>query len=131
MKKSITMLMAIAVLIGITACKKDIPGCTDIAATNYDYEATDNDGSCTYNGSAVFWINSAINYVDVTMNGSTKTITLYYPTGGVDCSSPGCAIYTLPTGSYNYYAEEQGSIIDYWSGTITITKNGCTTLLLN
>ncbi len=118
-------------LIGLNSCKKEIAGCTDSSATNYNVSATDNDGSCQYNGSVTFWINSSMNFVDVTVNGTNKTITVYYPGGGVDCSTSGCATYSLPTGTYSYYAEEQGSLLNYWSGNVTITKNGCATMLLN
>jgi hypothetical protein len=70
-----------------------------------------------------------MNYIDVTVNGLTQTITVYYPNGGVDCGSAGCANFHLPVGTYNYYAEEQGTF-NYWSGQITIPKNGCSSLLL-
>lgn len=118
-------------MIGLNSCKKDVFGCTDPSATNYNATATDNDGSCQYNGQVVFWINSPMSYVDVTMNGIDKTITIYYPSGGVECSSSGCAIYTVPTGTYSYYAEEQDALFDYWSGNVTVTKNGCLSVLLN
>lgn len=120
----------IAVLLLLSSCKKDIPGCTDYSADNYNSNATDNDGSCEYSGDFVFWTSQQFNYIDVTVSGITKSITLYYPSGGVDCGSNGCATFHLPVGSYNYYAEENATFGDWWSGTITVPMNGCSSLLL-
>ncbi len=121
-------LMIVAFLLIGTSCKKN-SGCTDSSADNYDYNADVNDGSCEYSGQVMFYISSAYNYVDVNCNGSSKTITLYYPSGAT-CGAAGCATYEFPTGTYTYYAEEQGILGDTWSGSVTITKNGCAVYLL-
>jgi len=126
MKKSILILMSVFIL---AACKKEIPGCTDYSADNYSSAATYNDGSCQYSGNLNFWMSTPLNYIDVTVNGSTQTITMYYPAGNVTCGSNGCANFNLPVGSYPYYAEEQGTST-YWSGTATVLQNNCSTLLL-
>lgn len=48
MKKILTMILSITLIMGITSCKKDKFGCTDPLSLNYDSEATTNDGSCEY-----------------------------------------------------------------------------------
>ena len=126
MKYSLYTLLLVAFL---TSCKKEIPGCTDYSADNYNSAATDNDGSCQYSGDLTFWMSSQMNYIDVTCNGYTQTITVYYPSGNVTCGSAGCANFHLPVGTYNYYAEEQGTF-NYWAASTTVQKNGCKTILL-
>ena len=37
-------------LFSLSSCKKDVPGCNDPAASNYDPDATENDGSCLFSG---------------------------------------------------------------------------------
>ena len=48
MKKMLTMILSLTLLVSITSCKKDKFGCTDELSVNYDPEATTNDGSCEY-----------------------------------------------------------------------------------
>jgi len=48
MKKMLTIILSLTILMGITSCKKDKFGCTDPLSINYDSEATTNDGSCDY-----------------------------------------------------------------------------------
>jgi len=47
MKHIVFFLLTIFTL-SIVSCKKDRGGCTDILATNYDWDAEYDDGSCTY-----------------------------------------------------------------------------------
>ena len=111
------------------SCKKD-PGCTDPTADNFNDLAEVNDGSCTYSGQVVFWMGNPFNFVDVNVNGCTKTISVYYPSGGVTCGSNGCATFDLPIGTYSYSAEEEGSFGLEWSGYFIVEKNTCLTLQL-
>lgn len=126
----IKVLLFSMLIMGITVACTKTPGCTDYSADNYNSDAEENDGSCTYSGDCVFWTASQFNYIDVTLNGFSNQISLYYPNGGVDCSSSGCAHFNLPVGTYNYYAEEQGLNGAYWSGSVQIEKKLCKTLLL-
>lgn len=83
------------------------------------------------NGNLTFYMTQPMNTVDVTVNGSTRTITQYYPTGvsGI-CNSAGCANFVLPAGTYPFSAEESGFFGNTWSGTVTVPANGCQTFLL-
>lgn len=127
MKTLFSILLLSIALIGFNSCKKS--GCTDPQADNYDYDANDNDGSCTYTGSVTFWMSTGSYYVDVTVNGSTKTISSNYASAP-DCGTSGCANFTLPSGSYSYHAEEDTFFPAEWNGTITVPKGGCQLLQL-
>ena len=42
------ILFSIFSVLFFTSCNKDLPGCTDSTASNYDSDATEDDGSCEY-----------------------------------------------------------------------------------
>ena len=48
MKKYVISFTLILVILVTGSCKKEVSGCTDSTATNYDREATQDDGSCKY-----------------------------------------------------------------------------------
>ena len=87
MKRTVVLLVAvIAGASSLTSCKNK--GCTDPTATNYDMEASKDDGSCTYNTSTVLsfnfthnWDGQAIDAGDfnqfnyVNLNGDTLSLT--------------------------------------------------------
>ena len=116
-------------LFGCTKEVTKIYGCKDPLSINYNPKATDDDGSCKYEGKVVFWTNTNVgSNITVTINNNSEVITNYYSTYNPDCSSTGCGIFTLSPGYYNYTAENN----DYtWNGTIYITKNGCSKMLLH
>ncbi len=64
----------------------------------------------------------------VNIGGKTGSITSYYSTSP-SCGASGCAIFTLPIGSYSYSASSTFGL-STWSGTVTVTKNGCLLTLL-
>jgi hypothetical protein len=111
-------------------CIAKVYGCTDPTANNYNSLANVSDGSCTYNGQVVFWTDANYGYINVTCSSNTYTITQYYTSGIPNCGSSGCAIFTLPEGTYSFYAVTQsGSYSWNASGTsyVTVTANGCQT----
>jgi len=123
--------LIIALLSSIVSCEKEEPkifGCTDPASTNYNPSATDDNGTCEYEGDVTFWYNSGGTQATVIVDGKTRYITQYYPTYNPDCGSMGCANFTLPVGTYSYYASSTWST---WTGNVTVTKNGCSLMLLH
>lgn len=70
MKQRISFFLAImaALTIGFTSCNnQQVSGCTDPNATNYDPDATQDDGSCQYNtanneAGIVFWFSETTAY---------------------------------------------------------------------
>ena len=122
-------MISLLVIIG-TGCRKEatIYGCMDPSSTNYNPSATIDNGTCQYTGQAVFWYNSNGSNATVYVGGQTGYITNYYSTYNPNCGSNGCANFTLPVGSYSFSASSTWST---WSGNITITKNGCSKMLLN
>ena len=129
MKKSLHTVLVIAIISFslFTSCKKDkVYGCTDPTSINYNSSATDDNGTCKYTGKVTFWYNSSGTTATVTINGQTGYITTFYPTYNPNCSSSGCATFTMETGTYSYHAT---STFSTWNGDVTVSKNGCTLVL--
>lgn len=77
-------------------------------------------------GSAVFWEQegNGLGITTVTMEtGESGTIS-EDKASAPDCSTSGCYTFTAPVGSYDYTAIDTYNGIQ-WSGTVTITPNGC------
>ena len=75
-------------------------------------------------GQVSFWQSGTPSYgiTTVAIGQTTDEITVDYPNGINTCNESGCANFTLPTGTYSYYASD-GSY--EWSGSITIIANSC------
>lgn len=86
-------------------------------------------GGGTGSGSAMIWtqVDHGCGNISVTVNGSTQTISSYYSSGAPSCGASGCANFSLPPGSYNVTASCSSK---NWSGTVTVTANGCYKLQL-
>lgn len=80
-------------------------------------------------GLATVWVQSDFGCGNITVNvgGITKVITAYYSEGSPGCDADGCANYTLTPGTYSMSASCTDST---WSGTITVTEDGCSTMQL-
>ena len=92
--------------------------------------------SCTKpNGTVTFWTNTAdgVGFVTVTINGTNTNITSDY-SSTPSCSANGTATFSLAEGTYNYTAAETttgtNGTMDTWSGSVTVTSNGCLTMNL-
>ena len=139
MKKLHLYLFTVSLLmIAISGCQKDIYGCTDPSAANYNSGANTNNGSCTYYGNITFWTAANFgNNITVTIQNQSATISDIYTTGQPSsCTSdPHCATFSLVQGNYNYTANCPAST-QYpqgvnWSGTATVSANGCQLYQLN
>jgi hypothetical protein len=126
--KMLMLIIAVACLASLNSCKKDVKGCMDKTSTNYNPNATVDDGSCKYEGKVTFWYNSSGTNATVNIDGQVGTVNgSYYYTSTPACGAAYCANFTLPIGTYSYTAS---SSFSNWNGSITITKNGCATVLL-
>ncbi len=80
-------------------------------------------------GEGMFWIasNFGCGNITVTIGGISKLITGFYNTTIPDCNASSAATFNLTPGTYTYTASCTGL---NWSGSITITANGCTKIQL-
>jgi hypothetical protein len=86
-------------------------------------------GSATTTGQAMFWIASDLGCgnITVTCNGLSSTISSYYSSGAPTCGASGSATFNLSAGTYSFSAKCTNKT---WTGTITVTANGCSKLQL-
>lgn len=75
-------------------------------------------------GQVSFWQSGTPSYgiTEIIINSVSRYITSDYPDGIPDCNQEGCANFTLPSGTYDYYASD-GTY--QWNGSVTIVANGC------
>jgi hypothetical protein len=118
MKRVILLIVLAITMMLTTNCKKESKDSNSPSAPSV---------SVPQQGKAVFWYNSFGSDATVILNGQTQYVTTYYPSYDPDCGSSGCANFTLNVGTYNWSA---ASSFNTWQGTITITANGCTKMLL-
>ena len=98
-KLSLLLFVSLSFFI-ISSCEKEIEGCTNLDATNYESEATTDDGSCTYTADVVFWFNqSTMNHLNTT---GANSVQLFVGTGLT-------FTWFLPMTSYQTVAPECGS----------------------
>ena len=103
-------------------------GCTNPTAVNYDPTAVQDDGSCQYQGKASFWMNESGDIKVWINNVFRGTVVDWFDPYSPNCGQNGTLTVTLPVGSHSYYAE---SFLFTWNGTVNVTANGCTLMLLD
>jgi hypothetical protein len=87
--------ICILVIVSLASCKKS--GCTDIDASNFDSEASTDDGTCAYTGNIVFWCLPAVS--DSLRNlGHTK---LYFELESEIVDSISTEFFFSPAGDCN------------------------------
>ena len=114
---------------------------SQLNSINYNSEATEDDGSCAYQGSMVLWFDQAvyttlsgqgIGSLIITANG--EVVYSGFPTSAYHSSAPSCGNQNTITADVDLGPNQTGSV-DYvvtdmqnntlWSGTLSITANGC------
>ncbi|MBR9919789.1 MAG: hypothetical protein GYB31_03055 [Bacteroidetes bacterium] len=108
--KNLTLLLLLSTFM-LTSCFEE-PGCTDPAALNYEYDATENDGSCQYSDITFYskygyYAGVPISKIDVIVEGSSiGAVTAVYPNGPGNCSAQGNILYSISAGeTVNWNAE--------------------------
>ena len=120
-----------------TGCFKGADGygcvsgtCQEVADGNF-ISLEDCQQNCSSGGSGniqvTFWVETPVDLpITVYVNGQSRSITNYYPSG-VSCGYSGCANFSLPPGTYSWNATANtGS----WSNTSTWSSS-CHTMKLN
>jgi hypothetical protein len=122
-------------------------GCANfsLGSGTYNYSATNGDttwtgsvsvdkGTCTLQqlfcstGNVTFWVDSAANNMQVTINGGTANVTTAFPTTTPSCGTRGCANFTLHPGTYTYTAITSTNI--GYTGSVRVGNDSCTLVKL-
>jgi len=134
---SATSIIIVFLAIILQGCR-EIDGCKDRSATNYDSDA-DNNCCCTYpappppaveNGALLFWT-SDLNLISncgamtITLNtGQTSIITGYYFVAPTNCVNSFGGYFYLPVGTYSYSYSTPNSACTFAGGEVVVV-NGC------
>jgi len=141
-----TLLTLLTVLTIGASCEKDIYGCTDATAVNYNTEATEDDGTCTYNYTAdlSIWFNSS--FSETMLSYGIETLTIYLDdvsvgtmdmekwVVGPECNGPDRLTLTMEIGNndlmhYDLVARDESGV-SREEKSITIYKDECTSIQL-
>jgi len=139
MKKQFLTIAIVLLTITTTlfvGCKKDILGCMDTSSTNYNPDATKDDGSCKYSGKVVYWWKSA--FADSCAANGITTLKIYLDgtfEGALPVSSqswtsaPDCGASATITASVDMGSSKTKTVVEkteFYVGTIlygSVTTN--------
>jgi hypothetical protein len=126
--KALKVVLVLSCSLVFYSCKKNVYGCQDDKATNYNPEANapGPSNTCKYEGSVIFWYDSPGTDATVRISDRVGTITKAF-TSKPECGTAGCATFKLDVGTYKFTAE---SLLSEWEGSVTVTANGCSGMLL-
>jgi hypothetical protein len=101
-------------------------GCSRIQLTG----GSNSGGGGTSTGNLMFFSRKdhGCGVITVTVNGSSRAFTNFYPSGDPACGAQGGANFTFAPGTYSYSAKCSSKT---WNGTVTVTANGCSRIVLN
>lgn len=140
--KNLLLILAVTIFVN---CNK-VPGCTDVDAENYFFEATEDNGSCSYRGNVVFYqdaqssdnmLNDGITYVKLYINDvfsdrmQANTRFSFIPT----CDHPDAmqlgnrGMGNLKSESLRYTLKDQNDVI-LISGSFVVEGNTCNSVKL-
>lgn len=141
--KSILALFSLVVFtsISMSSCKKPVPGCTDLDADNYNFQAEENDGTCYYSGGAVFYhkletsqymLDNGIAYTKIYVDGSFKgslsanTHWTFIPscTSETAVTIENYGLANVKSKQFNYEVRDNSNAI-LKAGTFQIKANNC------
>lgn len=111
----------------MSSCRKDIYGCTDPYAANYNRRANVDNGTCYYlqYGDVMFWFPANYGTGTVQISDQTGTISGYVTGGVPTCGNGVSATFSLAEGQYNYTATASNGYS--WHGVATVVAGGCQT----
>ena len=142
MRKVFYAFLLVCPLLFITSCEKEVEGCTNSEAINYNADATTDNLTCNFQRKITFWLSASasyyftlndISYLSVYVNGSLVGILKpdYYFNSAPTCGSTLDAVIsdTLPISSEpteveTYQIRTPLGSLAYVSST-TIYDSGC------
>lgn len=143
--KKITQLSIISVISAFTMMSCSKPGCTDDLATNFNIDASEDDGTCNYRGDITFWclpaVSTALYDAGHTMlrfelEGSLvdSIATEYFFSPGGECNTPGVKTIPMEELPYNYryykYRVKGAGFVTLYEDFIRLDANDCLAIKL-
>ncbi len=143
-KSGLTTSLFLMLILTILSCKKNVDGCTDSAADNYNTEANTDDGTCNFHGNLNAWYDNttrdsllANNVASVTVYIDGEVFTNIYPASVLWSAEPECSTSSIgnwltmqgvKSKSFSLLVkalDSSNAEIKQWSETLNITSGTC------